>query len=46
VTAKLYDDSAILSVKNTWGKKTKKLLVTVDQQRAIRAGITIDDVDY
>lgn len=46
VTAKLYDDSAILSVKNTWGKKTKKLLVTVDQQRALRAGITSDDVAY
>jgi multidrug efflux pump subunit AcrB len=46
VTTKLYDNNAILSVKNTWGKKTKKLLVTVDQQRALKAGITSDDVAY
>jgi multidrug efflux pump subunit AcrB len=46
VTARLNDNDAILSVKNTWGKKTKKLLVTVDQQRALRAGVTSDDVAY
>jgi multidrug efflux pump subunit AcrB len=46
ITAKLSDNKAILSVKNTWGKKTKKLLVTVDQQRALKAGITSDDVAY
>ncbi|MFT7235550.1 MAG: multidrug efflux pump [Methylophagaceae bacterium] len=46
VTKYLNDDAAIISVKNTWGKKTKKLLVTVDQQRALRAGITSDDVAY
>ena len=34
------------SVKNTWGKQTKKLLVEVDQERARRAGVTSDDAAY
>ncbi len=46
VTNRLYDESLISSVKSTWGKKTKKLLVDVDQERARRAGVTSDDVAY
>jgi len=46
VTSRLYEDSLITSVKNTWGKQTKKLLVEVDQERARRAGVTSDDVAY
>lgn len=46
VTNRLYEDTLITSVKNTWGKQTKKLLVEVDQDRARRAGVTSDDVAY
>ncbi|MEM7027006.1 MAG: efflux RND transporter permease subunit [Pseudomonadota bacterium] len=46
VTARLYAEPLVSSVKNTWGQKTKKLLVEVDQDRARRAGITNDDVAY
>ncbi len=46
VTNRLYEDTLITSVKNTWGKQTKKLLVEVDQERARRAGVTSDDVAY
>ena len=46
VTAYLYENPSITSVKNTWGKQTKKLLVEVDQERARRSGVTSDDVSY
>ena len=46
VTQRLYEDPSVTSVKNTWGKQTKKLLVEVDQERARRAGVTSDDVAY
>lgn len=46
VTDSLYADPAVLSVKNTWGLKTKKLIVDVNQQRALRAGVTNNDVAY
>lgn len=46
VTERLYEDSLITAVKNTWGKQTKKLLVEVDQERARRAGVTSEDVAY
>ncbi len=46
VTQRLYDDPLVTTVKNTWGKQTKKLVVEVDQDRARRAGITSDDVAY
>ncbi len=34
------------AVKNTWGLRTKKLVVAVDQERARTAGVTSDDVAY
>ena len=46
ITAKLYQNPMITTVKNSWGKQTKKLLVKVDQARARRAGVTSDDVAY
>ncbi len=46
VTDRLYEEPLITTVKNTWGKQTKKLLVEVDQERARRAGVTSDDVAY
>ncbi len=46
VTARLYDNPLVTTVKNTWGKQTKKLVVDVDQDRARRAGVTSDDVAY
>ncbi|MEM7431070.1 MAG: efflux RND transporter permease subunit [Pseudomonadota bacterium] len=45
-TDALYADPAVLSVKNTWGLKTKKLVVDVNQQRALRAGVSNNDVAY
>ncbi len=32
------------SVKDDWGLRTKKLLIDVDQERALRAGVTNDDI--
>ncbi len=46
VMGHLFQNPLIASVKNTWGKQTKKLLVEVDQERARRAGVTSDDVAY
>ncbi len=44
VTDKLYEQPGVLAVKNTWGLQTKKLIVDVDQDRALRAGVTSADV--
>ena len=46
VETRLYQEPLITAVKNTWGKRTKKLLVEVDQERARRAGVTSEDVAY
>ncbi len=46
ITEFLYTRPEVSTVKNTWGKQTKKLLVEVDQERARRAGVTSDDVAY
>ncbi|MFK8017967.1 MAG: efflux RND transporter permease subunit [Gammaproteobacteria bacterium] len=46
VTDELYANAGVLAVKNTWGLQTKKLVVEVDQERALRAGVTSDDVAY
>ena len=32
------------SVRDDWGLRTKKLLINVDQERALRAGVTNDDI--
>ncbi|MEM7017591.1 MAG: efflux RND transporter permease subunit [Pseudomonadota bacterium] len=42
----LYTIDGVASVKNTWGLQTKKLVVKVDQERALRAGVTSSDVAY
>ncbi|MCH9649708.1 MAG: efflux RND transporter permease subunit [Deltaproteobacteria bacterium] len=46
VTNFLYDLPEVNAVKNTWGLQTKKLVVAVDQERALAAGVTSDDVAY
>ena len=46
VTDQLYSYPGVLAVKNTWGLQTKKLIVDVDQERALRAGVTSSDVAY
>ncbi len=46
ITDFLYEDPDVLSVKNTWGLLSKKLAVTIDQDRAQRAGVTNNDVAY
>ncbi|MEM6639899.1 MAG: efflux RND transporter permease subunit [Pseudomonadota bacterium] len=46
VTDQLYSYPGVLAVKNTWGLQTKKLIVDVDQERALRAGVTSNDVAY
>ena len=46
VTDQLYANPGVLAVKNTWGLQTKKLIVDVDQERALRAGVTSNDVAY
>ena len=46
VTSYLYEQPEVTTVKNTWGRKTKKLVVEVAQERARVAGVTSDDVAY
>ena len=41
---KLWSTPGILSVKDDWGMRRKKLLISVDQERARRAGVTSEDV--
>jgi multidrug efflux pump subunit AcrB len=41
---KLLETSGVADVVDDWGLQTKKLLVTVDQSRARRAGVTSEDV--
>lgn len=46
ITAFLYEQPQVESVKNTWGLMTKKLVVDVDQERARAAGVSSDDVAF
>ena len=46
VTEFLYDLPQVSDVTNTWGLQTKKLLVDVDQELALRSGVTSEDVAY
>ncbi len=46
VTGAMYATPGVLSVKNSWGMQTKKLLVDVDQERARRAGVSSEDVAF
>lgn len=40
----LLDHPGVDSVKDDWGPRTKKLLIDVDRERALRAGVTNDDI--
>ncbi|MEM7278080.1 MAG: efflux RND transporter permease subunit, partial [Pseudomonadota bacterium] len=46
VTGLLFDSTGVSAVKNSWGMKSKKLLVEVDQERARRAGVSSEDVAF
>ena len=46
ITEHLYSLPEVSAVKNSWGLRTKKLVVDVDQERARLAGVTSDDVAY
>ena len=46
ITAYVHALDGVSSVKNTWGLQTKKLVVDIDQERALRAGVTSSDVAY
>ena len=46
ITEFLYSMPEVSAVKNSWGLRTKKLVVDVDQERARVAGVTSDDVAY
>ena len=46
ITTRLHEDRGVASVKNTWGLQTKKLVGAVDQDRALRAGVSSSDVAY
>jgi multidrug efflux pump subunit AcrB len=45
-TGYLYSLPGVSSSKNSWGLQTKKLLVDVDQELALRSGVTSEDVAY
>ncbi len=42
----LYQQPEVTAVKNTWGLRTKKLMVEVDQERARAAGVSSEDVAF
>jgi len=42
----IYLNPNVLSIKNSWGLPTKKLIVEINQERAQRAGVSSDDVAY
>ncbi|MCG8461249.1 MAG: efflux RND transporter permease subunit, partial [Holophagales bacterium] len=42
----LYTLPGVVAVKNSWGLQTKKLVVEVDQERALRAGVSSQDVAF
>ena len=41
---RLLDHPGVYSVKDDWGLRTKKLLIDVNRERALRAGVTNDDI--
>lgn len=46
ITDYLYEQEGVTAVKNTWGLRTKKLIVDVDQERARAAGVSSEDVAF
>ncbi len=44
IKQQLWSYEAITAVKDTWGPQSKKLVINVDQARALRAGVTSNDI--
>lgn len=44
VKQQLWSYDAITAVKDTWGPQSKKLVINIDQARALRAGVTSNDI--
>ncbi len=44
IKAQLWSYDAISAVKDTWGPQSKKLVINVDQARALRSGVTSNDI--
>ncbi|MGI9304105.1 MAG: efflux RND transporter permease subunit, partial [Gammaproteobacteria bacterium] len=44
IRSRLWSTPGVLSVRDDWGPRSKKLLIDVDQERARRAGVTSEDV--
>jgi multidrug efflux pump subunit AcrB len=42
--AKMAQVSGLRNISDDWGQRTKKLQVKIDQQRALRAGVTSEDI--
>ncbi len=44
IKTQLWSYDAITAVKDTWGPQSKKLVINVNQARALRAGVTSNDI--
>ena len=44
IKARLWEIGAVIAVKDTWGPQSKKLIINIDQARALRAGVTNEDI--
>ncbi len=44
IKSKLRELDAVTAVKDTWGPQSKKLVIRIDQARALRAGVTSQDI--
>ncbi len=44
IKLQLWSYAAVTAVKDTWGPQSKKLVINVDQARALRAGVTSNDI--
>ncbi len=44
VKSRLWEFGGVTAVKDTWGSQSKKLIISIDQSRAFRAGVTSQDI--
>lgn len=44
IKKQLWSYEEVLAVKDTWGPQSKKLIIDVDQARALRAGVSSNDI--
>ena len=44
IKKQLWSYDSITAVKDTWGPQSKKLIINIDQARALRAGVTSNDI--